>query len=653
MNRWPIVSVKRGAVARILIAVLALWLAGLQAGAQPPNVVHYQGVLLTNANVPVTTPQTVYFSIYRGGDATTFPSAGTLIYREHATITPNDRGLFEHAIGSGTVDSGTFDAELFKTDQPLFLEVAVDNPQNATNVLLPRSRFTSVGYAFVADNAVGNITPQSVAIQGVGTVIDSQGNWTGNPILSGPAGQPTITSIVDTTGGRLVIGDVIEINGSNLANARVWIGEREARIIGTPGNGQLRCQIPAGTPMGINPVRVFNTNNSNAMAAVAHIDVTRLLVAVRTTGGTGRVDVIDAGRRELVTSFNLSGTVRQTDQGGQLIPLQSAYGFDGSLLLIPSGFSNVYAIDMTANPPRQVDVFNTGSSNRAVSISPDGLLAAVADFEGSGGSQVRFVRIGQTFPPYNDTVLGSSSQLQSNELPNSFGASAVHFVSDTHIVVMGRTNGQLISLYRVPGTTGTNTRDIERLTTNDIPSGMTDTLALPPNPVRLQMTPDRTRFLLTSRGQLNLLSFYVATYWPGAMNLTNEGASAQGLPMKMAVSPDGSEVFVASRVDNDAQGSDRLFYYSLIGNSLSFRGVLPGPTFTNKESFQIADLEPAEGKLLAVATNDDKVYLVDRVGGSLRIDPDSRNDNSTYLSLVNYIDLNDTPRDCLELAFQP
>jgi hypothetical protein len=643
------------ALLTLLAAAIALVFAPPAAADPPPARVHYQGVLLDSTGNPVTAPTGVYFSIHQGGDATTLPANGALKYREHIIVTPNAQGIFDHAIGSGTVDSGTLDSALFKTADPLFLEVSVGDPANNNNVLLPRARFTTVGYAFVADNAVGDITPRTVSVEGFGQVVDTAGNWTGKPVSAvGLPTAPKITAVTDDTGGRLVVGDVLRIDGSNLASARVFVGGIEAPFVGTPSAAQIKCQIPAGARRGRNAVTLVDTTGGNASVTIAHVDVHRLIVAVRTIGGTGSVAVLDANDRSIVTQFNLSSNVENEAPAGTPLTLQAGFGHQGALLLIPSGFSNIFAVDLTANPPAQVDVFSTGSDYRGVAVSPDGKIAVACDFGASSGNQIRVLPLGQTAPPYGSTVLGTANALESTEIPSGFGATGVVFLNDTQFVTLGRTAARLIGYHRVPDSTGGNVRDIERIDTTDLANnGLTDNISAGNDPVRLQLSPDRTRLLLAHRAANNIQAVYASTFWPAAFS-PSAATAAGSLPMKLAVAPDNQTVFVASRNVNDDQVADRLKRFFMVGESITFRGEIVGPHFSSEaESFQIADIEPVDGDLLAVATNDDKIYLSPVGGGTVPIDNDDRNNNTTYLSLRDPIVLGGAARDCVDLAFQP
>jgi hypothetical protein len=203
-------SSSAGAARTLLILAVFTLLAGATA-AQPPALMHYQGRLATSSGAPITTQQTVYFSLWSGGTASG-ANSGTRLYRESAQITPASNGVFEHWIGSGTPDAGNMlRPSDFATNNPIFLQVDVGGA-----TLLPRARMTSVGYSFYASQAA----TASFATQ---------------------AGMPRVTSVVDKTGGVVVVGDLIQINGQGLSKAEVVIGGILAPIAGPRSDSSLIC----------------------------------------------------------------------------------------------------------------------------------------------------------------------------------------------------------------------------------------------------------------------------------------------------------------------------------------------------------------------------------------------------------------------------
>jgi hypothetical protein len=137
-----------------------------------PLEISYSGHLSQGAK-PLTGNIAVTFAIY---DAKT---AGALLWEEHrAGINVSD-GKFEAQLGS----VAPLDSNVFIGAQRWF-EITVQG-----TTLTPRLPIASVPYAFVAQNATGDITPKSVSINGA-KVIDQNGKWVGASTgLVGPPGS--------------------------------------------------------------------------------------------------------------------------------------------------------------------------------------------------------------------------------------------------------------------------------------------------------------------------------------------------------------------------------------------------------------------------------------------------------------------------------
>ena len=141
-----------------------------------PNELAQQGYV-TDAEGPLDGEYTVEIQIYSRAQG------GMLLFEEtHEAITFQD-GYYYIRVGS----IQPLNPSIF--GQPsLFYSIALDGGEPLT----PRIPFSKVPAAFradVAEDAVGDITPTSVSIAGIGQVIDDQGNWVGSPAgLRGPAG---------------------------------------------------------------------------------------------------------------------------------------------------------------------------------------------------------------------------------------------------------------------------------------------------------------------------------------------------------------------------------------------------------------------------------------------------------------------------------
>lgn len=120
---------------RALFLVFCICLVASFAFAAVPHLINYQGRLTDVSGNPLTGSYDVNFKIY---DAET---AGNLLWQETQTAVVVDKGLFGILLGSVTALNIPF-------DQPYFLEIKV-----GTEVMSPRQRITSTGYAIRAENA--------------------------------------------------------------------------------------------------------------------------------------------------------------------------------------------------------------------------------------------------------------------------------------------------------------------------------------------------------------------------------------------------------------------------------------------------------------------------------------------------------------------
>ncbi|MEE2756575.1 MAG: fibrinogen-like YCDxxxxGGGW domain-containing protein [Myxococcota bacterium] len=153
-------------------------IVGLTVAHALPNRFHQEGYVIDANGTPIEGDFSIRVRIYSSVEG------NNLLFEEvHPRVTFT-RGIYSISIGSEV----QLPAGLFERDA-LFYGVAIgDQPE-----LRPLVEISKVPAAFIADNAInvtGDITPSSVAINGVGVVIDAQGNWVGNPAgLRGPSGR--------------------------------------------------------------------------------------------------------------------------------------------------------------------------------------------------------------------------------------------------------------------------------------------------------------------------------------------------------------------------------------------------------------------------------------------------------------------------------
>lgn len=162
----------------------ATLLVAAAASSAVPGTLTEQGRLLDTSGNPSTGSVSITFTIY---DAAT---SGTSLWTETQNVTL-DSGYFSVRLGETTaIPTTVFNGAT------RYLGVKVGTDAEMT----PRQTLVSVPYALMANNAVGDITPTSVAINGT-TVINSSGQWVGSTAgLQGPTGPAGPTGATGAQG---------------------------------------------------------------------------------------------------------------------------------------------------------------------------------------------------------------------------------------------------------------------------------------------------------------------------------------------------------------------------------------------------------------------------------------------------------------------
>lgn len=159
-----------------------LVLASLVLSAQVPQKIAYQAVL-RNTDGTVMASQQVELQVVLHKTAAT----GDIVYSETHTKTTTNQGLVTFEIGTGTVNSGTFNSIAW-TD-PIFIELLVKKSGQTSFTALGTSQIVSVPYAFLAEKSLTAYN----GISGTGT--------TGNTVYTnGQEWSPTArVSVMDST----------------------------------------------------------------------------------------------------------------------------------------------------------------------------------------------------------------------------------------------------------------------------------------------------------------------------------------------------------------------------------------------------------------------------------------------------------------------
>ena len=155
-------------------AAIVAMTGGAAAAPTVPPYLTEQGRVFDSMGAPISNTLSFLFTIDAEKDGM------TMLWTESKQITLDD-GYFSTTLG----DTTPMPATLFNgTTRFLGVKVAAD-PE-----MKPLQPLSSVPYAIMATNAIGDITPSSIAIGGK-TIIDSRGLWVGDATgLVGPAGPP-------------------------------------------------------------------------------------------------------------------------------------------------------------------------------------------------------------------------------------------------------------------------------------------------------------------------------------------------------------------------------------------------------------------------------------------------------------------------------
>ena len=170
------------------LAALAL-VGGRAESSNAPGTLAQQGRLLNAAGAAVTGTLSFTFSFYDAAEG------GTALWTETQAV-PLDDGFFSVQLGSmTTLSSSAALTGALNAGSTLYLGVQVGSDAEMT----PREALTSVPYAWMAQDAIGDVHPSSVTVNGI-TVITSSGTLGGVSGPTGPTGPMGATGPAGVTG---------------------------------------------------------------------------------------------------------------------------------------------------------------------------------------------------------------------------------------------------------------------------------------------------------------------------------------------------------------------------------------------------------------------------------------------------------------------
>jgi hypothetical protein len=267
--------------AMVLTVLLALAAGTAEAQSASPRLINFQGKLLDSSQQPVTSAVTVTIRIYDD------PSAGTLLFTEAHSVTPNSAGIYSIRIGSVTALPAALD---FQNSYWVSVEVDADGE------MTPRYRLTASPYAFVAytlegmTNATGAELDQLAGISAnvdgtnLSTLTDGAGN------NADALHEHTTASITDVATGATA-GDILYWDGTAWA---IHAAGSQGDLLQTGAAGALSW---VGSGAGAGDLLTFSGGNWSLLANSA---------------STGEVLLSNAGAAPSWTTVYLPGAGANT-----------------------------------------------------------------------------------------------------------------------------------------------------------------------------------------------------------------------------------------------------------------------------------------------------------------------------------------------------
>ncbi len=277
--------------------------------AQAPQGFNYQAVARTSLGVAITSQNIgLQINILQGS------AGGTSVYMETFNVTSNNIGLVNVVVGTGTVQSGTFNT-INWANGPYYIEVSMDVTGGTSYALMGTQQLMSVPYALYAQSSgtagAAGATGATGANGANGTNgINGNDGATGATGATGVAGNNGVNGVNGTNGtdgatgatGATGASGTNGVNGSNgLNGTNGAIGATgatgSAGIAGTDGNDGINGATGATGATGLAGSNGLNGANGNngATGATGGNGTNGTNGTNGATGATGTAGTVIAG----------------------------------------------------------------------------------------------------------------------------------------------------------------------------------------------------------------------------------------------------------------------------------------------------------------------------------------------------------------------
>lgn len=249
---------------KILFFLGLLFLVTNLALAQSPQKFNFQGIARTTAGQPLINQNiSLRLSILDGS------ASGTSVYSETQTVSTNSFGLYNLAIGSGTVVSGSM-ATVGWGSGDKYLKVEIDPAGGSNYTDLGASQLLSVPYAmYSASGSLNGTTNTLTKFTGANSGGNSQVTDDGTSVgINVPTLSSNIKLQVMGTGGNTIRATLTGTPSTSIATSGAIYGESTTGIgvIGVSGTQNGVYGLSTGTLGGVTGV---NSGTGNAVWGVA------------------------------------------------------------------------------------------------------------------------------------------------------------------------------------------------------------------------------------------------------------------------------------------------------------------------------------------------------------------------------------------------